>query len=299
MILFLLYINDIVQEAKHGEIKLFADDTVLISKCTNIHEGILKTNEDLQNMYKWMNVNKLKLNIEKTKCMLLSKNETNYNLNEIKIGEKNIEQVKIMKYLGVLIDDKLKMNEQIEKITKKIASKTNLLYRVSRRLTLNTKKMIYNSMILPHFDFCSTLYMGHTQAQLKQLQKLQNRCLRIILNCEFRTETKFMLDTLNMMSIKQRWLYNALMFVFKMKNSLAPKYLTEKLQYNNQTHNINTRNRNELRLPNVNSNLARNTIFYNGVKSFNELPPVIRNETNINKFKNNLKDYIRENVSIR
>lgn len=84
--------------------------------------------------------------------------------------------------------------------------------------------------------------------------------MRIILNCEFGTATKYMLDKLNMMSVKQRWMFNAMMFIFKMKNSLTPKYLTEKLIYNHETHNVNTRNRYELKLPNVKSQLARSTI---------------------------------------
>lgn len=285
---------------KHGKVMLFADDTVLITKCTNMKDGIQKTNEDLENIYKWMNVNKLKLNVEKTKYMLMSRTEMNdNNLNEIKIGDQYIERVKKMKYLGIQIDDKLNLNEQIDTMTKNIASKTNFLYRISKKLTLNTKKMIYNSIILPHFDFCSTLYMGHTQAQLKQLQKLQNRSLRIILNCEFGTETKIMLDSLNMMSVKQRWLFNAMMFIFKIKNNLLPKYLTEKLKYNHEIHNVNTRNKCEIRLPHVKSKLARSTIFYSGVKFFNSLPPVLRNERNINKFKTSLKKYIREKISIR
>lgn len=299
VILFLLYINDIIKAAKHGKIMLFADDTVLITKCNNIQEGIQKTNEDLESIYNWLNANKLKLNIEKTKYMLISKKDLNYNSNEIKIGDQSIERVKQIKYLGIQIDDKLTLNAQIEGLTKKIATKTNFLYRISRKLTQNTKKMIYNSFILPHFDFCSTLYIGHTQAQLKQLQKLQNRALRIILNCEFRTETKYMLDTLKMMSVKQRWMFNLMTFIFKIKNNLAPKYLTQKLKYNNDTHNLNTRNKNELRLPNIKSKFARNTIFYNGIKMYNTLPPVLKHETNIKKFKINLEQYIKQNINIR
>lgn len=299
VILFLIYINDLVNVAKSGKILLFADDAVHITKCKNVNEGIQKANEDLENIYKWMNANKLKLNIDKTKWMLMSKKTVKCNQNSIKIGGEFIERVQNIKYLGFNINEKLSLDKQMKNTTKKVAYKTNFLFRINKKLTFNTKKMIYNSIILPHFDFCSTLYIGHTQAQLKSLQKLQNRSLRIILNCEFGTSTKFMLEALNFMSVKQRWTFNTIMFIFKIKNDLTPRYLRNKLQYNNETHDVNTRNRNELRLPDINSELARSTIFYNGIKMFNEMPPVLRNEKSIRKFKTLLDKYIREKISIK
>lgn len=199
-------------------------------KCKDVDTAIQKTNIDLINMYKWLNMNKLKLNTEKTKWMLINRKGPNHTCDRIQIGKEKIEKVKQIKYLGVIIDDKLTFNQQIEATIKKVASKTNFMSRIKKKLTFETKKIIYNSIILPSLDFCSTIYMSYTQAHINNLQKLQNRALRLILNCEYGTRTKFMLNELNMMSVKQRWIFNVLVFVYKMKNNLTPKYLSKKIR---------------------------------------------------------------------
>lgn len=84
--------------------------------------------------------------------------------------------------------------------------------------------------------------MPRTQTHMNNLQKIQNRALRMILNYEFGTRTKLMLNELNMMSVNQRWTFNMLTFVFKLKNNSLPQYLTEKIKYNNETHSIHTEN---------------------------------------------------------
>lgn len=297
--LFLLYINDIVTVPDFGQILLFADDTVLIIKSNSVESAAQKANHDLEKIYNWLNVNKLKLNIGKTNYMIFDKNVKNDVNYEVKIGQQIIERVEQIKYLGVLIDNRITMESQIDSIIKKASSKINFLYRLKKKLTFETKKIVYNSIILPHFDFCSTLYIGCKNEQMNTLQVLQNRAMRIILDCEFGTHTEFMLNALKWMSINQRYKYNTLIYVFKIKNGLAPQYLANKLEYNGNFHNRNTRNRQELRLPNLKTELARKSIFYNGIKMFNELPSEIRRQTELYSFKRMVKAYVLENVDIR
>lgn len=119
----------------------FADDTALVIKSKDIDLAIQQTNFDLTNIFKWLNVNKLKLNIEKTKWILISKKDTK-NINcEIKIDDQIIERVSQIKYLGILIDDKMTMHKQIEETIKMAASKVNFMSRTKKKLTFETKKL--------------------------------------------------------------------------------------------------------------------------------------------------------------
>ncbi len=47
-LLFILYINDLDDELRHSQIKLFADDTLLYVIADNIEEAVTKTNDDLK-----------------------------------------------------------------------------------------------------------------------------------------------------------------------------------------------------------------------------------------------------------
>lgn len=258
-------------------------------------------NEDLKRISDWLKKNKLMLNTKKTNFMIV----TRKNLNEtiippVKIDNDIIERVSRVKYLGIHLDDKLTLKEQAEKSTKNAASKTNMLCRISKNLTFDTKKVIFNSIVLPAFQYCSTIYLGNNKEEIGQMQIIQNRAMRLILNCEFLTPIDFMLKALNWLSISQMIKYNALIYIYKMLNDQLPKYLAKNLIRTNTLHNRLTRQNNEynLRLPNYSTNFTQKNIFYNGVKLFNELPNEIKQSQSLNIFKEKCKKYIMENYEI-
>lgn len=136
--------------------------------------------------------------------MIVSKNAIfDTALPVIKINEEVIKRVKSVTYFGIKIDDKLTLKEQTLNCTKSAASKTNLLYRISKNLTFDTKKIIFNAIILPSFQYCSTIYLTSTKEEIRQMQVIQNRAMRLILNCDYMTSTKFMLEAMNWLSISQ------------------------------------------------------------------------------------------------
>lgn len=196
VLLFILYINDIVKVPQKCTISLFADDTAVIAKDNKIDGAITKINQDLGRIYEWLNANKLILNVNKTKWMLISKNCNNIQTNNVQINGINIERVHSIKYLGIQIDEKLKFDNQIMELVKKTAPKINMLKRISNKLTFETRKMIYFSIIATNFEYCATLYITCTKEQIAQMQKLQNRAMRVILKCDYRAPREFMLNTL-------------------------------------------------------------------------------------------------------
>ena len=88
-LLFLLYVNDLPLVSNFETI-LFADNTVL---------------ESVDN---WLKYNKLSLNYSKTKYMLFTKQNEYININfNVQINNHLLSRTKCVKYLGVIIDDKL------------------------------------------------------------------------------------------------------------------------------------------------------------------------------------------------
>lgn len=285
VILFLIYINDIIKIAEEGKIVLFADDTVLIVIGNNIKLAEQKTNNYLKLINDYTNENKLMLNIAKSKWMMIG-NKTNNNAQiNIQIGSTELEKVEKMKYLGVTIDNELKLDTHIDSIQKKTASKIGYFKRISRKLTFHTKKIVYNAIVTPHLNYCSTILISCNNEQIDSLQKLQNRAMRIILNCDYLTPIDFMLKELNWLSIKQKILYNVILMVFKMKNNLLPTYLSNKLIYANEIHNRNTRNSGELRLPNYKKEATRKNLFFKGIQLYKQINKDMKEEKNVNIFK--------------
>lgn len=71
-LLFILYINCITTCFKHCTVKMFADDTFVYISANNIEEATQKLNEDLDRLFDKLCQIKLKLNVNKTKAMIIT-----------------------------------------------------------------------------------------------------------------------------------------------------------------------------------------------------------------------------------
>lgn len=151
-LLFNLYVNDLPLNMEECDSKQFADDTLIWAADFDIDEAIRKINSDMLRLDKYLKQNKLKINLEKTKCMLIGARRSCY----VEIGGFTVEQVRTTKYLGVFIDDEMKFKENADFVCKKIAKKVGLLGRLQHKLDLDTKLLLYKTLIAPHIDYAAT-----------------------------------------------------------------------------------------------------------------------------------------------
>jgi hypothetical protein len=128
----------------------------------------------------------------------------------LKINNEWIKSENNIRLLGVMIDDKLNWNANIDFTCKKMNKKFYLLKRCDDKLNCQSKILFFNSLVAPHIDYCSTLLFLASDSQINELQKIQNRFMRLILKLPFRTHTKDLLEILQWFSVKQRIYLNTL-----------------------------------------------------------------------------------------
>lgn len=292
-LLFLLYINDMCKVIRKSKISLFADDALLFvcGKDLNVLKSDIE--HDLNRLCTWLQVNKLKLNASKTKCMVIN-SEFCVNL---KINGDDIEQVEEIKYLGVKLDSKLNFNSHLAYIASKISMKIAFLKRIRKNITVICAVNIYNTTIKPHFEFCSTILFMGNHGDINRLQVLQNKAMRTILKCNFYTPISWMLSCLKWLNINQRIIFNVLTFVFKIKHRMVPEYLTSNLVYTQDAQPYGLRSNLDFRLQLFRDTRTQNMVLYRGLKLFNELPREIKYETIFIRFKKLLISHIRATVS--
>ena len=99
-LLFLIYINDLPTVIKHSEVALYADDAVLYCYDSNPAGLECALNADLHAIASWLNDNKLTLNVDKTKAMLISSDSKLRKLNSLSVFVlgNQIDSVRIFKY---------------------------------------------------------------------------------------------------------------------------------------------------------------------------------------------------------
>ena len=70
-LLFILYINDLPLCLQNSNIHMYADDTALYVIGSDVNEINYLLNNDLTNVSKWFDCNRLIINESKTNCMLI------------------------------------------------------------------------------------------------------------------------------------------------------------------------------------------------------------------------------------
>ena len=105
-VLFLVYINDIVNATNYFSIRLFADDTSLTAAGKDLDLLLQRINSELPAIYKWLCSNRLTLNLSKTKYLVFQpRQKVNSNLHPpLKIADQYLEQSYNIKYLGLVTD---------------------------------------------------------------------------------------------------------------------------------------------------------------------------------------------------
>ncbi|KAJ8940950.1 hypothetical protein NQ318_010151, partial [Aromia moschata] len=180
-------INDIVHYTNSDFLNLFADDTLIAMAHSDLNVALDKINEDLINISNYLKMNKLVLNVNKTKSTIIT---TQYKYERLDINNINIvyenNQIELIKYLGLIIDNNLTFKEHLT---------------IANSLSIMTCITVYKSIIQPHFDYCATILYMLDKNSISELQKLQNRGMRIILRCNKYTPINLMLECLQWMNV--------------------------------------------------------------------------------------------------
>lgn len=158
---------------------------------------------------------------------------------------------------------------------------------------MSTKIIVYKTIVMPHFNFCATLLYQAFKTNLDDLQLLQNRAMRCILRCNRFAPVGRMLLVLDWLSISQWLTYQVMLFMFKLKNGMLPGYLSSRLIKVGDIHKHGTRNANAWFLSNGNKSKGLKSIFYLGVRQFNDLPNVINKAKTVRLFKIKYLHYIK------
>jgi hypothetical protein len=288
-LLFILYVNDLPNVIQNSKIFLYADDTLLLFASNDTNKIKRALEQDLKHATEWFSINKLHLNVNKTKWTLFGtwQRLRLSDLPDISVNGENLEHVDEYKYLGLHLDSHLDWNHHISHVAGKISKRLGVLKRVRRHLNLFTAKMLYNALVLPMFDYCDVVLSNMNLSQLDRLQKLQNRGARILLGLDSRSHVTDMMENLKWLNVKQRCELHTATMVYKIKNNIAPPYLTQLLSNEHSSHSYETRStiRGDLNVPNARLKAKQRTFQYRGSNIWNELPINIRNAPSLNAFK--------------
>ena len=143
----------------------------------NISEEVI--NVELLKPWDWLGSNKLSLNIAKTKYMVFHTSKRNMIYPNLKVNNNTIERVTEFNFLDVILHSHMTWNKHINHISMKIARSIGILYRLRNVYPESVLVTMYNTLILPHFQYCLLLW-GSVVKENHSLHLLQKKAVRII-----------------------------------------------------------------------------------------------------------------------
>ena len=102
------------------------------------------------------------------------------------INEIDIERVDEFDFLGLTINENMTWNSHIRKISNKISRVVGIMNRLKHVLPQSALKLMYDSLINSHLQFCTTA-CGY---QCNRVTKLQKRALRIMCGAKYNAHTE-------------------------------------------------------------------------------------------------------------
>ena len=220
-------------------------------------------------MSRWLNLNKLSLNVNKTKAMAFHMPQKKIIQPNIQINGSNIEFVEKFVFLGITINNKLNWNSHINKITNNISKTVGILNKLRSFLPSGVLQTIYNTLILPHMTYGILAWGRHTNA----IHKIQKRAIQIIATSKYNTHTEPLFKQLNLLKAGDICKLQELTFYHKLINRQLPKYFERFVyQTNLELQNYNTRRGHRLHIPRINRAFAQLYIRHSVIQTVNSMP---------------------------
>ena len=292
--LYTIPLGKIIQ--KHNlNYHFYADDTQLYlsvePSCVN--DLIFSVEQCISDVKDWMEINKLKLNDDKTEVILLNPKKYQIDVSHVSIGIENVDFTHSAKNLGFYIDEDLSMDCHITNLSRAIYLEIRRLKQISKFVSESCLKTLAASFILSRLDYCNALYKNLNKCQIEKIQKLQNFAAKVVLSKSIYDHVTPCLIELHWLPVSYRVDYKIAVLTFKCLHGLAPSYLSNLIEEYRPVRNLRSSSLKLLK-PKVTKfkRLGHKSFSFSAPSVWNSLPFSLRNESSLEVFKKNLKTFL-------
>ena len=291
-LLFIIYVNDIINSSPLLHFIMFADDTSVFFSHNNLDTLINLLNSELSKISKWFKSNKLSLNANKTNFIHFKKTNSQITACNILIDGLPLTQKQSTKFLGVTIDSNLTWNEHIHNIHTSMSRNTGILYKLKEFLSERSLLILYNSLVLSHINYCNIIWGNCSTTKLNSLLLLQKRAVRTITNSCYLSHTEPLFHRLKTLRIKDIHTLQTGIFMYKYTHNQLPPLFHNIYNLNSNIHTYPTRHSLDYHLENPKIILAQKSIRHHGPDVWNSLPHNLKQCSTLYSFKASLKKHI-------
>lgn len=300
-IIFALYCADIVENIKHCNYHIYADDIqiYLSFKNSEANMAIQNLNDDLKRISEWSDCHNLILNPSKTKYIILGTRKHVKLINDLNpllhIKGERIDRVTEARSLGLLIDEQLTFEKHTINTARNCFYRLKVLYQIRDVLSIDMRIKLCDTLVLSKFNYADAVIGPRLLARTKNLiQRVQNACIRYCFKIPPRAHVSPYLNNARIMRMKYRRQLHFATLLFGVIKNKTPIYLYNKLSWSNESNrSYQTRASSYmLNVPSHRTAAFRGSFRYAATRCWNNIPPPLRILKAIKTFNIKYKKYL-------
>lgn len=282
-LLFSIFVNDVFLVCKNCNIHAYADDIQLYisNRIGLIEDMCCRLNDDLNEISKWSEENKLLLNPKKSYILPINHSKIDISdLPNVFLGSTALQYVTKVKYLGFYVNSCLSSRDHINSTIKNIYFVLRNLRLSSNYIPTEIKRRLVIQLILPLINYFSEVYSKLDSRSLHSLLVSLNNATRFVYNLNRFTSISCWRKMILGCDLEDYLKMRNLVFLHRLLVDKKPLYLYEKLSFGQSRRNMT--------LISTKHNLLSTSrmFFVNAVKLWNNLPVEIKIISRKSSFKN-------------
>ena len=285
-----------------SNIVIYADDNSPTTSDKDVHALLLNIEQDGRKVTNWFDRNDMNCSGEKTKLLICGTRAMrqsrieNENIQPIvKVCGDDIKESSSEKLLGVIVNNTLSWknhlhgNEEDEGLIKNLSKRVNMLKRLRKFLPNPQFKSTVSGLFLSKLSYCITVWgsvwnipgdmteskmkTNMSKDDLRKLQVLHNKCMRLQTGKDRNTSCTTLLSLTNSLSVHQMIAHKSAIQVYNVSKNEAPKYHFRRLFPSNRSQdNQETRSTSNLDTRvEFSRTIGRGSFFYQGSRLWSAL----------------------------
>ena len=169
---FICFMNDFSKFSQLLFSILFADDTTVLLEGKEYEGLIMALNNELHKVSTWLDTNKLSLNTKKTHFMVFHTSRIKTDDVNVIMQQNTIDRVYPIKFLGLIINNKLKWHEHIQHVKHKIARSVGIVYKIRHYLKKQTLLNMYYTFVFQYLIYGVEIWGSASLNHINPLKKI-------------------------------------------------------------------------------------------------------------------------------
>ena len=157
---------------------------------------------------------------------------------------------KSVKYLDIIIDDKMNWTQHINYLNAKLCKGLWVILKLKKYVNINTLKIIYYSLIYSHLKYCVTSWEKSAKTIIQPIINTQKRVIRIMTRSNCQTNSSPLFTQLQILKLCDIYKLQMNIAIHNLKNNI---WQISNINY--QFSNLNTRHK-------YNTRISKNSNYY-------------------------------------